>query len=953
MTAGAGSGTPKMDVTLTVNGRPHTLAIEPCELLVDTLRGRLGLTGTKRSCDVQVCGACTVLVNGAPVSACTYLTYEARDKEVLTIEGLAPGEALHPMQQAFVDHAALQCGFCTPGMILAAAALVREHPRPSIEDIKRYMHGNICRCTGYKKIVEAIQAAAATMHGSTDGPATRPRAGAFAPECNAMTGREPDTAFTVVGRPAPRVDAVDKVTGRAVYASDVGVPGMLEARVLRSPVAHARIVRIDTARAEALPGVAAVLTAADVRDIDPYYGIAFKDQPLVAIERVRYQGEPVAAVAAVDARTAEAALELITVEYDELPVVATIDDALAAGSPRLHGELRASGTFRHPKSLRPLSGTNICQAYSLRRGDAAAGFAEADVVVENVYTLPPVQHVSLESFVAIASWTRAGLEVWASAQHPFHVRRELAQMFGLPHHAVRVHSPMIGGAFGQKSYTKLEPLAAALARKAGRPVRVALSIPEAFLTLTRHGARLRVKTGARRDGTLVARKVELWLDTGAYADVGPRVTQKAGYWSIGLYRWPHLEIDAFCVFTNKVPAGAFRGYGGPQAGWAGELQITELAAALGLDPVELRRRNLLGRGERYDPPDTPVDGDIKAHLDRIERVLTARGAVRAGRGRGIVVGFKNGGGMNTVSNSIVRLHADGSATVGAGSVEIGQGARTALAQIAAEALALPLPRVRVPEPDTELTPFDHGTSASRSTTLMGYAVWQAALDVRRQLTAIAAEAFEAPLDMVRLADGVASAGPRCMTYTELIARHSGTPNAELIGTGVYRLGTFPRPPGGTATFWEMGVGGAEVDVDTETGEIRVSRYISTADVGRAINPPLCEGQDEGAAMQGIGHALREELVFDQGQLLNAGLIEYTVPTMEMLPDEFASILFEDGGGPGPYGAKGVGEGSIVAPAPAIAAALHDATGVWVRDLPMTPERVWRALRDARACLRRE
>jgi CO/xanthine dehydrogenase Mo-binding subunit len=753
--------------------------------------------------------------------------------------------------------------------------------------------------------------------------------------------------LAVVGRPAPRVDAVDKVTGRTVYASEFAVPGMLEARILRSPVPHARIVRIDSSRAEALPGVVTVLTAADVKDIDPYYGMAFKDQPLVAIERVRYQGEPLAAVAAVDARTAEGALELITVEYDELPVVATIDDALTADSPRLHAELRPSGAFRDLRSLQPVPGTNICHTYRLRRGDVAAAFASADVVMEDVYTLPPVQHYSLESFVAIASWTRDGLEVWSSTQHPFHVRRELAQMFGLAHQAVRVHAPMMGGAFGQKCYTKLEPLAAVLARKADRPVRVALTIPEAFLTLTRHGARVHIKTAARRDGTLVARKAELWLDTGAYADVGPRVTQKAGYRSIGPYRWADLEIDAYCVFTNKVPAGAFRGYGGPQAGWAGESQITELAIALGLDPVELRRRNLLSLGEKYDPADTPLDGDIRAQVDRVERVLAAPGAVAEGRGRGIAVGFKDGGGTHTVSNSIVRLHADGSATVGAGSVEIGQGARTVMAQIAAEALSLPLDRVHVPEPDTDITPYDQGTSASRSTTLMGYAVWQAGLDVRRQLTDIAAEAFEAPPDVVRLADGVASAGPRRMTYAELIARHFGMPGGELIGTGVFRPGTFTGPLGGSTAFWEMGVGGAEVDVDVETGEVRLARYISTADVGRAINPALSEGQDEGAAMQGIGHALREELVFEHGQLLNGGIIDYTVPTMEMLPDEFASMLFENGGGPGPYGAKGIGEAGIVAPAPAIAAALYAATGVWVRDLPLTPERVWRALRAAR------
>ena len=752
--------------------------------------------------------------------------------------------------------------------------------------------------------------------------------------------------LAVVGRPVERLDAVDKVTGRAVYVSDHVVPGMLEARILRSPVPHARIARIDASRAEALPGVAAVLTAADIRDIDPFYGPAFKDQPLVAIDRVRYQGEPVAAVAAVDAATAEAAVELIAVGYEDLPVVETIDDALAEGSARLHGALRVSGHFRDLRSLAPIPGTNVCHVYRLCRGDAAAALASADVVLDQVYTFPAVQHCALESYVSIAAWRPDGVEVWSSAQHPFPVRRELAEMFGLPLHAVRVHVPLIGGAFGQKCYTKMEPLAVALARKAGRPVRVMLSMAEAFLTLSRHGTRVRIRTGARRDGTLVARKVELWLDTGAYADVGPRVTQKAGYRSVGPYRFAAVEVDAFCVYTNKVPAGAFRGYGGPQAGWAGECQVNELADALGMDPIALRRKNVLGRGDAYDPADTPVDGDLHAQMDRIAEVFHAPGGAAQDCGRGIAIGFKDGGGTHTVSNSIVRLHADGSATVGAGSVEIGQGARTVMAQIAAEALSLPLHRVRVPEPDTDSTPYDQGTSASRSTTLMGHAVWQAALDVRRQLVALAAEVFEAPQDVIRLADGEAAAGPRRLTYAELIARHFGMSGGELIGSGVFRPGVFSGPLGGSTTFWEAGIGFAEVHVDRETGEVGLRRYVSTVDVGRAINPALCEGQEEGAAMQGIGHALREELVFERGQLLNGSLIDYAVPTIQALPGEFAAVLIEHGDGPGPYGAKGVGESGIVAPAPAIAAALHAACGVWLRDLPMTPERVWRALRRA-------
>ncbi len=750
-----------------------------------------------------------------------------------------------------------------------------------------------------------------------------------------------------VGQPVVRIDARDKVTGRAAYISDIVIPGMLQARILRSTAPHARIVRLGVARAASLPGVAVVLTGGDLRDIDPYYGLAFKDQPLLAIERVRYIGEPVAAVAAVDAATAEEAVALIEVEYEDLPVVATLDDALAPGAPLLHDQLRPSGHVRDLSSLKPVPGTNICHTYHLRRGDGEAGLASADVVVEDEYTFPAVQHVSLESFVAVASWESDGLSVLSCTQHPFHVRKELAEIFGLALHRVRVQVPLVGGGFGQKCYTKLEPLAAALARASRRPVRVALTIPEAFHTMTRHAARIRIKTAARRDGTLVGRRVELWLDTGAYADVGPRVTQKAGYRSLGAYRMDHLEIDAHCVYTNKVPAGAFRGYGAPQASWAAESQMSRLADALGMDAVEFRRKNLLGRGELYNPGDTPIDGDLQEGLSRVARALRWGERVPSGRGRGIAIGVKDGGGTGTVSTSIVRLHADGTATVGAGSVELGQGIRTALVQIAAEALALPMDRVQAPLPDTDVVPYDQGSSASRSTTLMGYAVLQAALDVRRQLVEIAMRAFEAPADAITLADGLASAGPRRIAYADLISGHFGMPGGELIGTGAFRPGARSGTLGGGTTFWEVGMAGAEVAVDQETGEVRLHRYISLADIGRAINPMLAEGQDEGAAMQGIGHTFREELVFDRGQLLNPGLIDYAVPVMADLPEEFSSILLENGDGPGPYHAKGIGESGLVPTAPAIAAAIHDATGVWVRDLPLTPERVWRVLRKAR------
>jgi CO/xanthine dehydrogenase Mo-binding subunit len=753
--------------------------------------------------------------------------------------------------------------------------------------------------------------------------------------------------LTIVRKPVPRIEARDKVTGRSTFVSDMVLPGMLHARVLRSAHAHARIVRIDTAAAAALPGVVTVLTGADLTDVDPYYGPAFKDQPMLAIDRARFEGDPVAAVAATDPVIADAALDLIVVDYEPLPAVSGVDDALAPDAPILHEGMRLSGHFRDLRSLSPQNGTNVCHQWRYHRGDGAAGLErDAEVVVEDTYTFPAVQHVALESFTALAQWDGGRLTVWTGTQHPFPVRRELAEIFSIGQHQVRVVAPLIGGAFGMKCYTKIEPLTAMLAKRAGRPVRLALSVADAFRTLSRHAAKIWIRTGARRDGTIVGRQVRMWLDTGAYADVGPRLVNKAGFRAIGPYRWHHVEIESLGIYTNRTPAGAYRGYGAPQAVWAGESQITRLAEILGMDPVAFREKNLLRRGEEYTPGDTPIDADLHQNLKVVADAVGWTGPpAQRGRGRGVAVATKDGGGTYSVSAAVVRLHIDGTATVYAGSVEMGQGPRTIFAQIVAEALALPFERVRVHEPDTDNTPYDQGTSASRSTTLTGSAVLGAARDVRTQLIAIAKKRFEAPDDVIVLSGGVVRAGPKSMSYSDLLAEHFGLPAGELIGKGMWQPGADDASPGGATTFWEVGAGAAEVDVDEETGEVRLAAYATVADVGRAMNETLCEGQDEGAAVQGLGHTLFEEMVVEDGQLLNPNIIDYRLPLISDLPDRFTSSLIENHDGPGPFESKGVGESGIVAPAPAVAAAVSAAVGVHMRDLPLTPERVWRALRD--------
>jgi CO/xanthine dehydrogenase Mo-binding subunit len=753
-----------------------------------------------------------------------------------------------------------------------------------------------------------------------------------------------EATLRVVGASPPRLDALAKVTGQTRYASDLVITGMVHAKVWRSPLPHAHIERIATQAALAAPGVLAVLTANDLGDCDPFYGPAYKDQPVLAIDRVRYAGEPVAAVIAETERQAAAALALLEVTLIELPAALSVDAALAPKAPLVHETLRWAGHFRDLARLRPVPGTNVCHHFTYTRGDVEQGFAEADAVYEDTFRLPPIYHYAMEPHTAIARYDANGLTVWAATQHPFPVRKELAEIFHLPLAAVQVVVPPVGGAYGSKCYTKIEPLTAACSRKVQRPVRLALSVTEACQTITRHGALCQIKTGVRRDGTLVARQCDIRLDTGAYADVGPLVATTAGFLAVGPYRIPHLQLDARAVYTHHVPAGAFRGYGIPQVSWASESQLDRIADRLGMDPVELRARNLLVRGEAYAPGELSIDADLQEGLRRTATAIAWSQPSAPHRGKGLACAIKDGGMTHSVSTAVVRVHADGSVTLFCGAVEHGQGSETVLAQIVAETLGVRLETVSVTTPDTALTPYDQGTSASRTTTLMGHAVHAASLDCRQQLTTMAAGLLGTEPAAVQLRDGALWAGEQCLTVAEAIAQHFGYPGGEVIGTGVWRPVWTGGHLGGATVFWEVGMGGAEVEVDADTGEITVVRYISTADVGRAIHRQQCVAQDEGGAMQGLGSALFEQLFTADGQLLNPNLIDYRVPTFTDLPDTFGTVLIENADGPGPYGAKGVGESGMFCVAPAIGNAVARAIGIRIRELPLTPERVWRAFR---------
>jgi len=758
------------------------------------------------------------------------------------------------------------------------------------------------------------------------------------------------TAYTVVGASAPRVDGIEKVTGKAVFTGDIELPGMAYAKILRSPVAHARLVKVDASRALNHAGVIEVLTRDGIKDLNFRYGATYKDQSIVAMDKVRYVGDPVAAVLAIDPATAEEALDLIDVEYEELPHVTSIDEALAQSAPLVHegevsrAELRGS-TYGAPERFK---GTNICYYFGYERGKLEESFKKADFVFEDTFRFHKVQHYSLEPHTNIAYFDGEKFTVWSSCQDPFTLRDHLSGIFRLPLSRIRVIVPYVGGAYGGKLYVKAEPITAALSWKTRRPVKLVFSVGESFKTVTRHAARVTLKTGVMRDGRLVARDCQLYTDTGAYADAGPRVTQKAGYRALGPYRIPNARVEAHSVYTNTAPAGAFRGFGAVQATWAYESQMDMIAQRLGIDPLEIRLKNVLKKGEVYTAGDTPVDCDLKEGLLKVaEGLKWGRKSTKPNTGKGIALCMKDAGGTYKVAGATVRISSDGSVMLLTGTVEVGQGPRTALSQIVAEELAVAMDQITAAQLDTDSTPYDISTSASSSTVVMGLAVQRSAQDAKRQLLQCASKVLKKKAGALRLKNGsVHTSSGQAMPYGKVIMEFFGSKAGEIIGKGLYKDKRSAKAVlGSTTTFWEVGWGGVEVEVDPETGDIRLLNYISAGDVGKAINPEQVHGQDEGAVMFGIGHTTMEEMVYEDGQLLNGNLVDYRVPTFDSLPKKFSTILIENGNGPGPFGAKGMGEGGLLPVASAVANAVSQAVGVRIQNLPLTPPRVWQAIQE--------
>jgi CO/xanthine dehydrogenase Mo-binding subunit len=743
-----------------------------------------------------------------------------------------------------------------------------------------------------------------------------------------------------IGRSVPRLEGRDKVAGRAEYTHTMRLPGMLHAKIFRSTVAHGRIKSLETSAARAVPGVLHVVAIDDIRKVipNPYYGPAFHDQPILADGKVRFVGEPVAVVLASDPHVADQAVQLMSAEYEELPAIFDEIEALTSKT-FVHDELKPAGTFTDLKHLQGIKGTNIALDYRLHRGDFEQAYASAEHKFEHEFKTQKVLHLSFEPFATIADYRPTGVTVHTASQGPSFVRTELARLLGWPENKVRVKVPYVGSGYGSKLYIKLEALALALSMIARAPVKVAATMEEMFYQITKHPCTFRIKSGVDGNGRIVARKCEVYWNGGAYADIGPRVSQKAGVTASGPYDIANVDVGSYAIYTNVTPSGSLRGFGVPQLVWAYESHMDMMARALGLDPAEFRRTNLLREGGVHPTgqpiEDAPFERLLDTVLDRLawnQPLDRGSGVIRRGRGLGIAIKAVV---TPTTSVAILNLAADGSVTLYCGTVDMGQGSDTGLAQMVGEALNVPAESVRVVQRDTDVTPYDMGTLGSRSLFHMGHAIQRAAEEVRNKVAALRREVGEPEGSNTPL--------------SELFRKRYGMQAGNIIGSGAFKPDYQPpsRETGQSVNitpFWLLSAAGAEVEVDTETGHVKIAKLVSVVDAGKVVNPKIVETQISGGALMQLGFTLFEKIHIDGGQITNASLADYKIPGIHDVPGAMENLFVEHEQSNGPFGVKGVGESSMFCISPAIANALDDAAGIRLMELPLTPEMVLRAIK---------
>ena len=914
-------------IQFTVNGNPVDVKVNDPRTLLQVLRDDLQLMGTKNGCAQGHCGACTVIVNGKAVRSCITRLKKLGGAVVETIEGLAVDGKLHPIQQAFLDASAVQCGFCTPGMIMTTKALLDRNASPTEDEIKQALSNNLCRCTGYTKILEAVELAAARMRGEQ---AERP----------ANTAR--------VGVGIERKDGPLKVTGAPIYGADLVRPNMLWGKALWSAHPHARVLSIDTSDAERIPGVAGVYTARDLPG-DNRFGICIHDQPALVTDKVRFIGDAVAVAFAETEELASQAVEAIRVDYEPLEGVFTPERAMEPDAPLVH------------------EGGNLLHHSVLRCGDVEEGFAHADVVVEGEYQTPMIEHAFMEPEAGLAEADGDQITLYVGTQIPFGDRALVAQILGLPDENVSalLRLPM-GGAFGAKEDLTIHTFLCLGAWRTQRPVKMVLTRQESIrLHPKRHAFRMRYKTGARADGTLVAVEATMISDAGAYASLSGDVMEQAVVFSCGPYEVPNVKVDGYAVYTNNITGGAMRGFGVPQSCFAMEQQIDEMARYLGIDPFEFRLRNALREGSVIS-----TGQRLKHSVGIVETLRQARDTLRdldlpanegpVRIGIGVASGFKNVGlglGNDDSASAAIDLQPDGRLLARVGCSDVGQGSGTVMQQIAAESLDVALEQVDVLTNDTALTPDGGVTSASRQTYLSGRALTEAIAELRQSIQEAAGEYLGRPTDEITLqADGVGHAVTDAWLTWPDVARRMADEGRPMSHT--YRF----EPPSTylILTPEEQAAKGVQeyrnylafafsthvsiVAVNEDTGEVRLLTQIAAHDVGTALNPPNIEGQIEGATVMGMGYALSEEFVVEEGWNKTNNLRQCKLPKITDTP-MIIPIIVEDPDPEGPFGAKGVAEAATLSPAAAICNAIYDATGRRIRTLPATPERVRATLPD--------
>lgn len=902
-------------VSFNLNGADVQVKERTNRRLIDVLRADFDLIGVKEGCGEGVCGACSVIVNGALLQSCLTPLKRVQNAQVLTIEGLGSPDAPYPIQQAFVRAGAVQCGFCTPGMVLGAKLLLDSNTTPSREEIVFALKGHLCRCTGYVKIVDAVLLAARWLRGEKD---------------------EEPAPKGVIGASFLRPEGLLKACGSARYAADISFPGQLYARVVRSPHHHARLISLNCSQAAELKGVVRVITGQDVPAVNRF-GLVVKDQPVLAEDKVRWQGEPVALVVAEDEVSAKKAASLIEAKYDVLPALLTMDDALVPGAAKIHDE----------GNLMPLIGPA-----RLTKGDSEEGFKESDVVVENSYFSARNEHAYLEPEAGFGFLDEAGrITVRLGTQSVYDDQEDICRVLGLKSDQVRVIQATTGGAFGGKYDPHLACLLALAAYHVKRPVKIQYDRRESFLaSVKRHPFRIDYKSGASKDGRLKAIQVEYLADTGAYRAAGPVVVRVAPLQATGPYDCPNVHIFGRVVYTNNPPSSAMRGFGTPQFHFAFESQMDQLADKLAIDPLEFRLINAVDVGSETVTGQVltaslglkPTLAAVTSHYQRLLSWKKQAGQAALKRGVGLACTWFGTGkiGRKDTSEAWADLTRQGNICIFSGAADCGQGQTAALRQVAAGELGLPFSAVDLVQADTALTPNAQSTVSSRILYTSGRAIRQAASELKSQLIKHAArimeeEEEEEEENRLRLMDGyIQSQSGRKLTFIEL-ASLLNEEGISLRAVGKYTsTSTLDTETGKGSPYpaWCWGTHLVALEVNARTGQVKLNKVIAAHDVGRAVNPMNIEGQIEGGIAMGLGFALKERFVAGQTRKLS----DYHLPAMDEIP-EIEIVLVEEEEPSGPFGAKGVGEPSLLPLAPAIVNAIEDACGIRSKELPATPD----------------